>query len=135
MVCESSERVSDEERERRLIQTNSIAVMYPFATSCQEPLPDEEDLIEVALGSVRALRSQHESQFSTGKICDLLFSNWGTSIDWSYARAGIKWSFAIELRDAGTHGFLLPPSQIRPSGEELTSLVGYMAGFIAKKEK
>jgi extracellular matrix protein 14 len=123
---------------RRLLEfTNHLlkslsTVMYPFAISCDEPLPDEEDLAEVALGSAKALRDLHKTSFSTGRICELLFSNWGSSIDWSYAVGNIKWSFAVELRDAGTYGFLLPPAQIKPSGEELTSLLGYMLTFIAK---
>ncbi|KDN41435.1 Zn-dependent exopeptidase [Tilletiaria anomala UBC 951] len=107
-------------------------VMYPFATSCQEALPDEEDLAEVALGSAKALRELHKSSFTTGRICDLLFSSWSNSIDWSYAVAKIKWSFAVELRDVGTYGFLLPAQQIVPTGEELVSMLAYLLHFIEK---
>ena len=42
----------------------------------------------------------------------------GGSADWAKAVAGIKYAFLIELRDSGKHGFLLPPDQITPTGEE-----------------
>ena len=34
------------------------------------------------------------------------------------AVGGVKYSYALELRDAGRHGFILPAAQIRPTGEE-----------------
>ena len=33
----------------------------------------------------------------------------GNSIDWTFDKLGIMFSFAIELRDKGDYGFLLPP--------------------------
>ena len=43
----------------------------------------------------------------------------GTSTDWAYEKGGVKFSFGVELRDTGRHGFLLPPNQIIPTGEEI----------------
>lgn len=42
----------------------------------------------------------------------------GSSADWGYDVAGIKHSYALELRDTGEWGFLLPPSQISDTAEE-----------------
>lgn len=42
----------------------------------------------------------------------------GSSTDWAYAGAKIKYSFAIELRDTGRQGFMLSNSQIIPTAEE-----------------
>ena len=36
-----------------------------------------------------------------------------------YGDAGIPYAFAMELRDTGEHGFILPPDQIIPTGEEV----------------
>ena len=33
--------------------------------------------------------------------------------------AGIPYSMAMELRDTGSYGFILPPSQIIPTGDEV----------------
>lgn len=42
----------------------------------------------------------------------------GGSEDWTYGKLGVTYSFSVELRDTGRHGFLLPAYQIIPTGEE-----------------
>ena len=49
----------------------------------------------------------------------------GNTADWVYETAGVKCSFALELRDKGQYGFLLPADQIQPVKEEM------WAGFTA----
>ena len=49
--------------------------------------------------------------------------NTGGSIDWTYKVLGVKYSFALELRDHGKYGFLLPAEQIIPCGEEMTDAI------------
>jgi hypothetical protein len=39
-------------------------------------------------------------------------------IDWAYGVANILQAYTVELRDTGTYGFVLPVSQIKPSGIE-----------------
>ena len=43
----------------------------------------------------------------------------GASDDWYRGGLGTRYSYTTELRDTGLYGFLLPPGQIVPSGEEL----------------
>ena len=42
----------------------------------------------------------------------------GGSADWAKGVANIKYSYLLEIRDDGRYGFLLPPEQIVPTGEE-----------------
>ena len=42
----------------------------------------------------------------------------GGSSDWALGTAGIPYTFAMELRDTGLHGFILPADQIIPAAEE-----------------
>ena len=49
----------------------------------------------------------------------------GTSRDWAYGVPKIEYVYTVELRDEGMYGFILPPEQIIPSGEE------YWEGFKA----
>ncbi|CAD6912052.1 unnamed protein product, partial [Tilletia caries] len=147
---------------------------YPFAFSCAPSLsmPDEEDLLELSFGAVRAMRDVHSHTFHAGRHCELAWEVRGSALDWAYGyfpvppptaeggrrgrrrfprrkdivstsstsalqpREGnlVKWSFALELRDGGTYGFLLPDEQIRPSGQEAGALMRYMLEFIAKRE-
>ncbi len=43
----------------------------------------------------------------------------GGSVDYGLGTAQAKYTMAHELRDTGEHGFLLPPEQIIPTGEEI----------------
>lgn len=71
----------------------------------------------------------------------------GDAIDFSYGVTDVQWSYSAELRDTGTvsfrslhisypraedgqYGFLLPPNLIRPTGEEVTAGLLYLAKFI-----
>ena len=51
---------------------------------------------------------------------DIIYQVSGGSIDWVYDLAGAELAWAFELRpdDPAKGGFVLPPEQIIPSGEE-----------------
>lgn len=53
----------------------------------------------------------------------------GGSDDWAYD-LGIKYSFTFELRDTGTHGFLLPSREIKPTCLEALSAVKEIAQHV-----
>lgn len=42
----------------------------------------------------------------------------GLSVDWYYEKLNATISFLYEMRDRGRFGFLLPPEEIIPVGEE-----------------
>jgi len=65
-----------------------------------------------------ALRSWYGTNFQYGPISRVLYLASGGSVDWAYGELGVVHSYTPELRDTGSYGFLLPASQIRPSGEE-----------------
>jgi len=110
-------------------------VSSPFSYSCDELPPDAEDQIEAGLGAAQAIKAVHGTQFTTGRLCSMLYRAPGNILDWMYKRGGIKYSYAVHLRDTGTYGFSLPSRWIRPIGEETTQLVEYLARFIAKQLK
>jgi len=49
-------------------------------------------------------------------------------------QCGIKYSYGVELRDKGDYGFLLPPDQIIPTGEEIFAGLVAMGKFLAQHE-
>ncbi|PCH37079.1 hypothetical protein WOLCODRAFT_109553 [Wolfiporia cocos MD-104 SS10] len=102
----------------------------PFAYSCKKTPKDAEDQIEAALGAARAIKQAHGTSFTTGDLCSMLYKAPGNVVDWMYAKAGIKYSYAVHLRDTGTYGFALPPEWIRPVGEETVNMVSFLAEFI-----
>ena len=44
--------------------------------------------------------------------------------------SGAPYAFAVELRDTGMNGFVLPPTQILPSGVETFAAMNYLLGKI-----
>ncbi|KAJ9109556.1 hypothetical protein QFC20_003302 [Naganishia adeliensis] len=108
--------------------------MFPYSYSCSDFPKDAETLMEAALGVSKAVKGIHGTTYQAGQACDLIYRMAGDAIDWSYASAGIEWSYSAELRDTGTYGFLLPGSLIRPSAEEITAGLVYLAQFINRLE-
>ena len=66
----------------------------------------------------QALKAVHGKDYEVGCIPCMLYIASGGSLDWALGVAEIPYSIGMELRDTGTYGFLLPPDQIIPTGEE-----------------
>ena len=60
----------------------------------------------------------------------------GGAFDWAKGKAGIKYSFAPELRPATARqgGFILPPSQIVPNGQEIWAAFVAIADSLISKD-
>ena len=43
----------------------------------------------------------------------------GTSRDWAAGVTEIPYVYTVELRDTGDSGWILPPGEITPTGEEI----------------
>ncbi|GAA5988122.1 hypothetical protein JCM10908_002071 [Rhodotorula pacifica] len=109
-------------------------LLFPYSYSCNVETHDQENHYEAVLQAAKALRDVHGRVFETGSVCEVSLTSPGESLDWAYAVAKIRWSFATELRDGGIFGFLLPPSQIRPSGEEMSAALHRLTQFVLAKE-
>ncbi|KCV68023.1 hypothetical protein H696_05491 [Fonticula alba] len=90
--------------------------MYPPGFTCSEVTP-EHDLLE-AVGTACAdaiYQAGFQTVYKAGTICRIIYQASGGSVDHTYYNLDIPFSYAIEGRDVGRHGFELPPAQIRPS--------------------
>ncbi|RKP09872.1 hypothetical protein THASP1DRAFT_9178, partial [Thamnocephalis sphaerospora] len=92
--------------------------MHPFAARCRRVPDNKENMLELALGAAETLRRVNGVRYDVGSACQIIYQQFGTALDWVHAKAHVPYSYWIELRDTGAHGFLLPPEQIIPSGEE-----------------
>ncbi|XP_073228483.1 carboxypeptidase B-like [Porites lutea] len=81
---------------------------------------DHEEQMRVAKIAVEAIKRKHGKSYKYGSSAVLLYKAAGGSEDWTYGSLGVKYSFTVELppRDANP-GFILPPSQIITTGEEI----------------
>ncbi|KAM9205225.1 carboxypeptidase A1-like [Mergus octosetaceus] len=98
------------------IHSYSQLLLYPYGYTTT-PVPDKEELHQVAEEAVAALSSLYGTKYKYGSIISTIYQASGGTIDWTYNQ-GIKYSFTFELRDTGRYGFLLPASQIVPTAQE-----------------
>uniref|UniRef100_A0A8B9ZPH0 Carboxypeptidase A1 n=1 Tax=Anas zonorhyncha TaxID=75864 RepID=A0A8B9ZPH0_9AVES len=98
------------------IHSYSQLLLYPYGYTTT-PVPDVEELHQVAKEAVTALSSLYGTKYTYGSIITTIYQASGGTIDWTYNQ-GIKYSFTFELRDTGRYGFLLPASQIVPTAQE-----------------
>ncbi|EIW71628.1 hypothetical protein TREMEDRAFT_27190 [Tremella mesenterica DSM 1558] len=132
----SSDGLSGGEAVRSFVDLHSYGqlFMFPFAYSCSTFPPDAEMLMEAALGVSKAMRTTSGEKYQAGQACSMTFRAPGDSIDYVYGVTDVRWTYSAELRDTGTYGFMLPPDLIRPTAEELTSGLIFLAKFIYKSE-
>lgn len=72
----------------------------------------------MSAATVAALTKVYGTQYVYGPISTTIYPASGNSVDWVYGVLGVIQSSTPELRDKGQYGFLLPPREIKPSGEE-----------------
>jgi len=99
------------------IHSYSQLVLLPWGFTSSPP-PTYDKLFNLATKANAALEAVHGKSYEVGCIPCLLYVASGGSLDWALGEAGIPYSMAMELRDTGLYGFLLPPEQIIPTGEE-----------------
>ncbi|KAL6261581.1 hypothetical protein P5V15_006667 [Pogonomyrmex californicus] len=106
----------------------SQLLMTPYGHT-EEHLDNYNDLKAIGLKSVAALKKRYGTQYQVGNIAEIIYPASGGSMDWVKGTFGIPIAYTYELRDQGNYGFVLPPSQIIPTGEEtLDSLVAMFKG-------
>merc|ERR1712126_21824 len=101
--------------------------MTPYGYTHDLPANYDAQYANAGIG-VEALEAVHGTNFEYGNIADVIYMTAGGSSDWAYDTVGIQYAYALELRDSGAYGFLLPAEQIIPCGEET------MAGIFASIE-
>ncbi|KAF2881921.1 hypothetical protein ILUMI_24251 [Ignelater luminosus] len=101
-------------------------LLIPFGHTGLEVPENNEELHRIGKAAADSLRVRYGTIYDVDNIPNTWFNlTSGTSIDWALGRhRNIRIVYAYELRDTGRYGFLLPPDQIIPTGEEtLDSLV------------
>ncbi|KAI8057676.1 hypothetical protein BDF22DRAFT_661913 [Syncephalis plumigaleata] len=82
--------------------------MLPFAAQCKKIPKNKENMLELALGASESIRRIHGVHFQVGSVCEIMYKQVGTAVDWVHHMAHSLFSYWVELRDTGTFGFMLP---------------------------
>lgn len=99
------------------IHSYSQLILLPWGFT-ETPTPNYDKMFALATKANDELRAVHNKEYEVGCIPCLLYIASGGSMDWALGVAEIPYSMGMELRDTGLYGFLLPPAQIIPTGEE-----------------
>ncbi|XP_074610333.1 carboxypeptidase B2-like [Acropora palmata] len=104
--------------------------MIPWGSDMRN-VADYDELIRISRKIVESIKSAgFNTTYDFGAPSHLLYLCTGTLQDYVYGTLKVKYSFAIELRDKGLFGFLLPPHYIEPTAKELfeglKTLIGEM---------
>ncbi|KAL9627539.1 MAG: hypothetical protein Q9204_006494, partial [Flavoplaca sp. TL-2023a] len=102
--------------------------MTPYGYSCSTLAANNAEYQSLAQGVAAAIKSVYGTVFRTGPICPTIYQVSGSSVDYLADVTKAQYSFTSELRDTGRYGFVLPASQIRPSGEEAWAGLRYLLG-------
>ncbi|CAH3148707.1 unnamed protein product, partial [Pocillopora meandrina] len=93
--------------------------MIPWGFA-KENIKDYDELMRVGKAAVDVIKSmEFSTTYDLGPSSRLLYINSGSLTDYVYGGLKVKYSFAVELRDQGKFGFVLPASQIEPTAKEL----------------
>jgi len=103
--------------------------MSPWGWSTTLPADYSEQLALMTQGADE-IYGVDSRTYQVGSVANTIYIASGGSLDWTYGQAGVLYSYAIELRDTGQYGFILPASQIKPQGEEIIAGVVSMANYI-----
>ncbi len=107
-------------------------ILSPWGYEAAEPDEPNGSLfaaLNVSLES--AIEGVHGMGYHAGPSGETLYLASGVAPDWTYGDRGIL-AWTIELRDTGQYGFLLPPSQIIPTGEEAYAGVRALGAYVTE---
>jgi len=93
----------------------SQLILRPYGWTLNDS-PYEKPLFALSQQWAAAIKSVNGLIYDPIKSAQLYYTD-GTASDWFF-KIGIYGAFTVELRDTGMYGFILPPSQIIPCGEE-----------------
>lgn len=79
-----------------------------------------------------AIRSAGGPSYTVGAAANTLYPASGGSDDWAKGSAKVKYSYTLELRDTGRHGFVLPAQYIVPAAKDAYAALDVLAKELSK---
>jgi murein tripeptide amidase MpaA len=118
---------------RGYINFHSYSQLYMGPWSYTYSLPPQPDLklqTELGQAAVAAIKATHGVNYKYGPGAATIYPASGDISDYNYGATKVLYAYCVELRDTGRYGFLLPPEQIIPTGEEIFASAKVMANYI-----
>lgn len=84
-------------------------------------------MAQVAIESMRGIGN---TRYLIDSLNEMVYTRSGSSDYYAMQNMNIKYSYTLELRDTGTHGFLLPASYIEPTAKETFEMIKGMIDYM-----
>ncbi len=95
----------------------SQLILWPYGFTATQ-LPANASVYQASTAAMeQAIESTHGTPYTAGPIAPTLYVADGSSVDWIH-ESGSAAAWTIEVRDTGSYGFVMPPSEIVPNAEE-----------------
>lgn len=100
------------------MHTYSQLVLSPWGYTCATTPANLAEYNQLGKLMTDAIFNTHGKTYVYGPGCQTLYQASGCAKDWGHGTLGaLAWT--IELRDTGNYGFIMPPQEIIPTGEEI----------------
>lgn len=93
-------------------------LLTPYGYTASQPANGPKQ-VSLAESAAAAIKSVYGTEFTTGPSGSTLYPTTGSSCDYVTDVAKGEFAYVFELRDKGNNGFVLPPAQILPTGQEI----------------
>lgn len=104
---------------------------YPTSANASYNYIKQDDLMDMAQIGIESMRGLGgNTRYLVDGLNEMMYAHSGSSDSYAMHNMDIKYSYTLELRDTGTHGFLLPTSYIEPTAKETFELVKGMVDYI-----
>ncbi|XP_034232926.1 zinc carboxypeptidase-like [Thrips palmi] len=113
------------------LHSSKQMILFPWGCS-REHSADHEELMEIGQRAASALERVHGTKFQVGPIASTIYMAPGNSVDWVYA-AGVKYAFAMELRNPVKPEQYVSASAIEATGEETFAAIITMLEEVASR--
>ncbi|XP_058443375.1 uncharacterized protein LOC131425450 [Malaya genurostris] len=112
------------------LQSYGQTISYPDERRLQneDRFSDVHEMATIAVDTLRGSGSL--SSYRVDAEDEMSYPRSGTSVQFARYKAGIKYSYTVELPDTGIHGFLLPPSGIESTARDTLELIKGMVDYI-----
>ncbi|KYN42292.1 Zinc carboxypeptidase A 1 [Trachymyrmex septentrionalis] len=108
------------------LHSYSQLLMFPYGYTTDR-VDNYDDLYDIGMETIKALAKRYGTYYRVGGIAETIYTASGNTIDWIKGAHNKSIAYVYELRDGGYYGFLLPPEQIIPTGEEtLDSIIAML---------
>lgn len=97
----------------------SQLMLSPYGYSCDVFPSTNEEHVNLMGATAEAIEAVYGTNYTYGPTCQTIYPANGGSMDYVYDISGAQWAMAVELRDTGDFGFVLPQEQIVPNCEEI----------------